>query len=218
MDPSRFSKQQQSQPSQPQHHLLLHSAIMNDATPQHVLAEARKNLQLLIDSGISKDVLHQWVENSQSLQLAFPGQAVTNALPSSPQCPPPPPPQSLPPSNTSSTPQIKHEMVPENLPTAWTPASAHLMTPMTDNDGHMYMPSTMTFSQQHRPRISVSSTSSGSSGHASIWSNNSTLAGEQSKSSIQQLEGQNQRSHSLGMKKGSPPTISRIIVAGTLSQ
>lgn len=56
-----------------------------DSTPQDVLAEARKNLQVLIDSGISKDLLHQWVDGSPSLQLSFlHSQATSSGPPSIP--------------------------------------------------------------------------------------------------------------------------------------
>lgn len=51
---------------------LNHDGVNN--TPQDVLAEARKNLQALIDSGVSKDLLHQWVDESQTLQLSNPAQ------------------------------------------------------------------------------------------------------------------------------------------------
>ena len=52
-----MSQQPSPSPSHQQQH--------HDATPQDVLAEARKNLQALIDSGLSKDLLHQWVDESQ---------------------------------------------------------------------------------------------------------------------------------------------------------
>ncbi|KAM6535795.1 hypothetical protein FALCPG4_005330 [Fusarium falciforme] len=181
-----MSQQPSPSPSHQQHH---------DATPQDVLAEARKNLQVLIDSGLSKDLLHQWVDESQSLSLslnAMPSMPSMPSIPSQPQqqappafsqpqqpnpapsaaslapppplrCPPPPPivpnvptvtttPTS---SSTATTPsaEIKREAVPEEVPSA------------------IFMPPQAPFS--HRPRISVSSTSSGSSGHASIWSTNS---------------------------------------------
>ncbi|KAJ4182703.1 hypothetical protein NW755_010200 [Fusarium falciforme] len=180
-----MSQQPSPSPSHQQHH---------DATPQDVLAEARKNLQVLIDSGLSKDLLHQWVDESQSLSLslnAMPSMPSMPSIPSQPQqqappafsqpqqpnsapsaaslapppplrCPPPPPivpnvptvtttPTS---SSTATTPsaEIKREAVPEEVPS-------------------IFMPPQAPFS--HRPRISVSSTSSGSSGHASIWSTNS---------------------------------------------
>ncbi|OAA66416.1 Zinc finger, C2H2-like protein [Akanthomyces lecanii RCEF 1005] len=83
-----------------------------DPSAQNVLAEARKNLQVLIDSGISKDLLHQWVEDSPPLQLNFPIQSTLAAaqqsgslhVPPQPQGPPPPPPSRSPstlPSNAS---------------------------------------------------------------------------------------------------------------------
>ncbi|KAJ4132627.1 hypothetical protein NW754_015444 [Fusarium falciforme] len=178
-----MSQQPSPSPSHQQHH---------DATPQDVLAEARKNLQVLIDSGLSKDLLHQWVDESQSLSLSLNAMPSMPSIPSQPQqqappafsqpqqpnpapsaaslapppplrCPPPPPivpnvptvtttPTS---SSTATTPsaEIKREAVPEEVPSA------------------IFMPPQAPFS--HRPRISVSSTSSGSSGHASIWSTNS---------------------------------------------
>ena len=87
--------------------------------PQDVLAEARKNLQALIDSGLSRDLLHQLVDDGVSLQPNAPfgnqghsslnspsqqtalGQTSCEASPSCfsplippvPQCPPPPIPQ-----------------------------------------------------------------------------------------------------------------------------
>lgn len=179
-----MSQQPSPSPSHQQQH--------HDATPQDVLAEARKNLQVLIDSGLSKDLLHQWVDESQSLSLSLNAMPSMSSIPSQPQqqappafsqpqqpnpapsaaslapppplrCPPPPPivpniptvtttPTS---SSTATTPsaEIKREAVPEEVPSA------------------IFMPPQAPFS--HRPRISVSSTSSGSSGHASIWSTNS---------------------------------------------
>ncbi|WAO87170.1 Hypothetical protein NCS54_00447100 [Fusarium falciforme] len=181
-----MSQQPSPSPSHQQHH---------DATPQDVLAEARKNLQVLIDSGLSKDLLHQWVDESQSLSLSLNAMPSMPSIPSQPQqqappafsqpqqpnpapsaaslapppplrCPPPPPivpnvptvtttPTS---SSTATTPsaEIKREAVPEEVPY---------------NEAAIFMPPQAPFS--HRPRISVSSTSSGSSGHASIWSTNS---------------------------------------------
>lgn len=79
---------------------------------QDVLAEARKNLQVLIDSGLSRDMLHQLVDENQVLQLALPTQSSLlqqqqqqqqsqqqsqqasqhQHIPPMPQCPPPPPP------------------------------------------------------------------------------------------------------------------------------
>ncbi|KAM0425000.1 hypothetical protein ACHAPT_009801 [Fusarium lateritium] len=183
--PSPSHQQQQQQ----QHH---------DATPQDVLAEARKNLQVLIDSGLSKDLLHQWVDESQSLSMSLNAMPSMASIPSQPQqqappafsqpqqpnpnpnptaaslAPPPPPLRCPPPppivpnvptvtttptnsSSTATTPsaEIKHEAVPEEV----------------SYDAAIFMPPQAPFN--HRPRISVSSTSSGSSGHASIWSTNS---------------------------------------------
>ncbi|KAF4999784.1 hypothetical protein FDECE_11394 [Fusarium decemcellulare] len=185
-----MSSQQPSPSPSQQHH---------DATPQDVLAEARKNLQVLIDSGLSKDLLHQWVEEGQSLSLltAMPSMQSMQSMPSQPQqqqppafnqqqqsntnsnhnaslapppplrCPPPPPiVPNIPtvtttPTNSSSTAttpsaEIKHEPIGEEV---------------SYNEAPVFLPPQAPFS--HRPRISVSSTSSGSSGHASIWSTNS---------------------------------------------
>ncbi|KAI8675525.1 hypothetical protein NCS57_00453900 [Fusarium keratoplasticum] len=209
MDPSQNQsqspqqQQQQLELQQYQQHIMSqqpspspsHQQQHHDATPQDVLAEARKNLQVLIDSGLSKDLLHQWVDESQSLSLSLNAMNSMPSIPSQPQqqappafsqpqqsnpapsaaslapppplrCPPPPPivpnvptvtttPTS---SSTATTPsaEIKREAVPEEVPY---------------NEAAIFMPPQAPFS--HRPRISVSSTSSGSSGHASIWSTNS---------------------------------------------
>ncbi|TQV90843.1 hypothetical protein V2A60_002524 [Cordyceps javanica] len=183
-----------------------------DPSAQNVLAEARKNLQVLIDSGISKDLLHQWVEDSPPLQLSFPIQSTlaasqpSNALqvPPQPQGPPPPPPSRSPsalpshgsfssntsassPSTASSTPtptgghhpEIKTESVHDNASSAPTwnpalhasPASAQYMPIQDQPDANVFLPPSYPYA--HRTRISVSSTSSGSSGHASLWSVNS---------------------------------------------
>ncbi|KHN94394.1 Zinc finger, C2H2-like protein [Metarhizium album ARSEF 1941] len=100
-----------------------------DASPQDVLAEARKNLQVLIDSGFSKDMLHQWVDDSLSLQHSgLPTSTLASSLslpatptitspttslapqrdppPPPPQCPPPPPPSTVPSSRTPAPPMI----------------------------------------------------------------------------------------------------------------
>ncbi|RSL91893.1 hypothetical protein CDV31_015387 [Fusarium ambrosium] len=210
MDPSQNQNQSQSphqqqqqlelQYQQQQQHIMSqqpspspsHQQQHHDATPQDVLAEARKNLQVLIDSGLSKDLLHQWVDESQSLSLTLNAMSSMSSIPSQPQqqappafsqpqqpnptpsaaslapppplrCPPPPPivpnvpTVTTTPTNSSSTAttpsvEIKHEAVPEEAPSIFMPPQAPF---------------------NHRPRISVSSTSSGSSGHASIWSTNS---------------------------------------------
>ncbi|KAF5678480.1 hypothetical protein FHETE_1198 [Fusarium heterosporum] len=202
----------------------------HDANPQDVLAEARKNLQVLIDSGLSKELLHQLVDGSQALNLGLNLSTMTAmqsmpTVPSQPQhqhqhqnpysqqssnpshntgsaslappppmrCPPPPPvPSSIPsqsvtptPTSGSSTPtpsvDIKHEVISEDvnctsssfLTRSRYPSPLHLvdMYANEDRDIAMFLPPQAAFS--HRPRISVSSTSSGSSGHASIWSTGS---------------------------------------------
>ncbi|UKZ74431.1 hypothetical protein TrVFT333_002099 [Trichoderma virens FT-333] len=75
-------QQLQQQQQQQQHH---QQQQLDSATPQDVLVEARKNLQVLIDSGLSKDLLHQWVDDDTfSLQLSFPGQAQPSAPTSTP--------------------------------------------------------------------------------------------------------------------------------------
>ncbi|TWU71337.1 hypothetical protein ED733_002006 [Metarhizium rileyi] len=203
-----------------------------DASPQDVLAEARKNLQVLIDSGFSKDMLHQWVDDSLSLHHSIlPAATLASTLslptatptatpaaasaassssslapqrdppppPPPPQCPPPPPPSAVPPSRApappmipSSTPSIvtsadiKTESLADNMSRNWSPApslgsnSSTVMTNMDRSAGshlaniepHLFFAApSPAFS--HRPRISISSVSSGSSGHASIWSTNS---------------------------------------------
>ncbi|QPG93485.1 hypothetical protein C2857_000144 [Epichloe festucae Fl1] len=107
----------QSQSHQLQRQLPLPSAASSpsaDASPQDVLTEARKHLQHLIDSGISREILHQWVDDSLSLQLTSPTSTLassqTHSLapqhapppPPPPRCPPPPPPP--PPALPSSHP------------------------------------------------------------------------------------------------------------------
>lgn len=100
--------------SQPHHHPLhdQQQQQQHHQQPQDVLAEARKNLQALIDSGLSRDLLHQLVDDGAPLQLTVPlssppslpsivqqptQQSPTQSHPSSsplvppaPQCPPPP--------------------------------------------------------------------------------------------------------------------------------
>ncbi|POR34337.1 Uncharacterized protein TPAR_05458 [Tolypocladium paradoxum] len=187
-----------------------------DATPQDVLAEARKNLQALIDSGVSKELLHQWVDDSQSLQLSYPTSTQSFALsqpslapqhappPPPPQCPPPPPPSHVSsgplgansvhavsvsgPASATTTPKvpstdIKRETLPDDASRSWpaptlssNPAATGPERPATtvsDADAAIFLPPSAPFSHSHRPRVSVSSVSSGSSGHASIWSTNS---------------------------------------------
>ncbi|KID86673.1 Zinc finger, C2H2-like protein [Metarhizium guizhouense ARSEF 977] len=214
----------QSQNHQLQQPLSLQSTASSpsaDASPQDVLAEARKNLQVLIDSGFSKDMLHQWVDDSLSLQhsglqtatlastLSLPTTTTTSPTslapqrdpppPPPPQCPPPPPPSTVPSSRApappiipSSTPSsiasgdIKTESLADDMSRNWSSAptlgsnSNTMMTNMDRSAGsqlaniepHLFFAApSPAFS--HRPRISISSVSSGSSGHASIWSTNS---------------------------------------------
>ncbi|OWT42528.1 homeobox and C2H2 transcription factor [Pochonia chlamydosporia 170] len=187
-----------------------------DASPQDVLAEARKNLQVLIDSGFSKDMLHQWVDDSLSLQhsnLPTSTLASTLSLPTTsplapqhdpppppPQCPPPPPPSAVPCTRTSapammptsapptipSPGDIKAESMADEMSRNWPPAptlgsNSNPMMPTMDRHTGSHMgnlENQMFFAApspafSHRPRISISSVSSGSSGHASIWSTNS---------------------------------------------
>lgn len=208
--PPIMSLQPQSSPLQQQHQHPHHQQIQLDSSAaQDVLAEARKNLQVLIDSGLSRDLLHQWVDESQnqSLQLALnpqqlppqqlPSQQLPQQLPPQqpalaippmptiappppPQCPPPPIPTSAVASNntsTASTPSadmsIKTEpSLPEDMSSSWASSTMRGLATASENDHQaMFLPPSAPFN--HRPRISVSSTSSGSSGHASIWSTNS---------------------------------------------
>ena len=203
--------------------------LQDPSSPQDVLAEARKNLQVLIDSGLSKDILHQWVDDSQSLQLNLTAQSlashfqvphhhqpppvpqpqqlqqqspelhhsqspsITLPIPPVPTCPPPPPPTLASQANMASptlpsTPsdKVKPETILEDTAAAWPPTSTISPPPTTiaptaprsllpsvveTDPSAIFMAPQPPFS--HKPRISVSSTSSGSSGHASIWSNNS---------------------------------------------
>ncbi|KAF4119952.1 ZnF C2H2 [Geosmithia morbida] len=198
--------------------------------PQDVLAEARKNLQVLIDSGMSRDLLHQLVDGSPTLQFNFPVQSSLPQLPSQshqgqvqpppppppslapppppPQCPPPPIPTAQQQQQQSSSPQAaqspQHVLSPSATPTPTLPSShaapevkPDMQLPSdvprtcsttynntaatspsfapTPNDGSHFA-AMMAFPGAaapfaHRPRISVSSTSSGSSGHASVFSN-----------------------------------------------
>ncbi|KAF4508940.1 hypothetical protein G6O67_005259 [Ophiocordyceps sinensis] len=177
-----------------------------DSTPQDVLAEARKNLQVLIDSGFSRDLLHQWVDDSQSLQFSLPivaqSFASSRPLPQpppphslAPQHPPPPPPpqRCAPPTSTSRTHSaserptpvpsiaIKPETLPDDVSRTWPPSTLPSPNPppelpttaVNDADASIFMAPPAPFSHSHRPRISISSVSSGSSGHASVWSTNS---------------------------------------------
>lgn len=59
----------------------------HDANPQDVLAEARKNLQCLIDSGLSKELLHQLVDGSQALNLNLSAMNAMQAMPTIPSQP-----------------------------------------------------------------------------------------------------------------------------------
>lgn len=56
------------------------TSSLQSSTPQDVLAEARKNLQVLIDSGISKDLLHQWVDGNLSLQISANSPSLASTL------------------------------------------------------------------------------------------------------------------------------------------
>lgn len=260
MDPSQNHQLQQQ--------LSLQSTASSpsaDASPQDVLAEARKNLQVLIDSGFSKDMLHQWVDDSLSLQhssLPTATLASTLSLPTStlapqheppppppPQCPPPPPPVTVPssrapappmmPSSTPSTIQssgnIKTESMTDDMANNWPPAptlgsSSNTMMPNMDRHAGSHMGNIeppMFFAApspafSHRPRISISSVSSGSSGHASIWSTNSA------QSSLSWQSGASARSAcpmpmpqphvNVGMMHSSPaPSLSGASVSSTSS-
>ncbi|KAL7948084.1 hypothetical protein V8C42DRAFT_274337 [Trichoderma barbatum] len=126
---SQFQQPHLQQQQQQQQHLqqLLQQQQqqqqLDSATPQDVLVEARKNLQVLIDSGLSKDLLHQWVDDdSFSLQLSYPGQAQTSTStpPASTATPIPSPllshPVSASPSHQLQSPQASalHSATPQN--------------------------------------------------------------------------------------------------------
>lgn len=76
-------------------------------------------------------------------------------------------------------PESIHEDIPQNWPPSTLPSNAASMmtgmerhpSQMSSVDASIFLPPSAPFA--HRPRISVSSVSSGSSGHASIWSTNS---------------------------------------------
>lgn len=57
--------------------------------------------------------------------------------------------------------------------TSNAPGDRPLPNSVADVDASIFMPPSAPFTHAHRPRISISSVSSGSSGHASIWSTNS---------------------------------------------
>ncbi|CAM1501535.1 Fc.00g035190.m01.CDS01 [Cosmosporella sp. VM-42] len=216
MDQSQNHQQQQQQQLQQQQQVQMMSSPLlqqqqqqqqqqHDPSAQDVLAEARKNLQVLIDAGLSKDLLHQWVDGSQSLPIALAAQPSLaqqsnllqqptlaqqqNIIPPQPTIAPPPPPQCAPPpiptmttpsnnTSTASTPSrtdIKPEILPEDVSSTWASSAAMPMRLLSnaanEENQAIFLPPQAPFS--HRPRISVSSTSSGSSGRASIWSTNS---------------------------------------------
>lgn len=171
--------------------------------PQDVLSEARKNLQVLIDSGFSRDLLHQWVDDSQSLHLSPPGIFdPSQPLVSEHEPPPPAPSRCAPASSPSQNPSviqgstpvvavsapppvpsiaIKPETLPDDATRGWPPSilPSSNSSPeqpnaaFNDAESSVFMAPPAPFPNSHRPRISISSVSSGSSGRASIWSTNS---------------------------------------------
>ncbi|KAL7922856.1 hypothetical protein ACQKWADRAFT_71429 [Trichoderma austrokoningii] len=193
--------QQQQQQQQQQHQIESPSA-------QNVLVEARKNLQVLIDFGLSKDLLHQWVDQNLA-PSASPPTATATPIPSpllshpasspshqlqSPQASVLAPSLSSPVASLSTS-SAATSPIPVSGPAASPPSIAIIKTePLSfaddvtrawaavnvssgasggvKPDPSAFISPSMPY-LNHRPRISVSSTSSGSSGHASLWSNNS---------------------------------------------
>lgn len=99
MDPRQNQNQRHSsQTSSPQQHFDFQQHNMSqqpspspqqshDANPQDVLAEARKNLQVLIDSGMSKELLHQLVDGGHGLSLNLSAMTAMQAMPTIPSQP-----------------------------------------------------------------------------------------------------------------------------------
>ncbi|KAJ4134086.1 hypothetical protein NW765_008116 [Fusarium oxysporum] len=100
MDPRQNQNQRQtsSQTSSPQQYFDFQQHNMSqqpspspqqshDANPQDVLAEARKNLQVLIDSGMSKELLHQLVDGGHGLSLNLSAMTAMQAMPTIPSQP-----------------------------------------------------------------------------------------------------------------------------------
>ncbi|KAH6697349.1 hypothetical protein F5X68DRAFT_4016 [Plectosphaerella plurivora] len=117
---------------------------MQDA-PADVLADARRTLDLLKSSGMSREVLLQmWEAGDRSSSSS--GDTVMDDASAR--------------ANASSSNTNNHPATSTALSSPSTPISAFPPPP----------PGIINPQFGHRPRISVSSTSSGSSGHASIWS------------------------------------------------
>ncbi|OLN94075.1 hypothetical protein CCHL11_08873 [Colletotrichum chlorophyti] len=142
---------------------------MQDA-PADVLADARRTLEALKSSGMSREVLLQMWEAGED--------RTHHQLPTSQDAP----------MEDAST----RGWLPNPKPSLYC---ADRKSPEDEKDKEPYpanfltVPSAICHGQiGHRPRISVSSTSSGSSGHASIWSmgsanSNATVATHYSQSS-----------------------------------
>ncbi|PNP41877.1 hypothetical protein TGAMA5MH_06272 [Trichoderma gamsii] len=229
-------QQQQQQQQQQQ---------VESPSAQNVLVEARKNLQVLIDFGLSKDLLHQWVDQNLAPSASPPAAAATpipSPLLSHPASSPshqhqhlqspqasvlaPPPSVSsavlsspvaslstssaatspIPISSSTTAPSpgtgappsiaiIKTEpsSFADDVTRAWAAVNVNGLPPqqapagqlqqvsriapagapgVVKSDPSAFISPSMSY-LNHRPRISVSSTSSGSSGHASLWSVNS---------------------------------------------
>lgn len=96
MDPRQSQHHTQSQTNSPQQQFEFQQHNMSqqpspsppqqghDGNPQDVLAEARKNLQVLIDSGLSKELLHQLVDGSQALNLNLSAMTAMQSMPAIP--------------------------------------------------------------------------------------------------------------------------------------
>ncbi|EXK24234.1 hypothetical protein FOMG_19028 [Fusarium oxysporum f. sp. melonis 26406] len=189
--PNQNQRQTPSQTSSPQQHFDFQQHNMSQqpspspqqshvANPQDVLVEARKNLQLTAAMAslnpnlgamtamqtIPSQPQHQNPYTQQPLNPSHSTNTASLASPPPMRCPPPP----LVASNVLSVQTVT--TAPTSVSSTATTPSAEIKHEVISEDvNSMFLPPQAAFS--HLPRISVSSTSSGSSGHASIWSTNS---------------------------------------------
>ncbi|KAK7583641.1 hypothetical protein V3481_012923 [Fusarium oxysporum f. sp. vasinfectum] len=178
MDMNHRPRQQStSQPSPPSSHQLGASPQQHPADPkdddpgdvhsEEVLTEARKNLQVLIDSGLSKGLLHELVDGSQALSIAAIPKQQSDVQQQKQQQPP-----LAPPTLFVGAPTVSAVKTPTEASTSSAPP-AEIKSEALPEDIFYTSRSSSGLGRSVFAPPPAPSTSSGSSDYSSIWSTNS---------------------------------------------
>ncbi|KAF4333601.1 hypothetical protein FBEOM_12588 [Fusarium beomiforme] len=165
--PRQQSTSQPSSPSSQQQPADVENDDTKDVHPEEVLAEARKNLQSLIDSGLSKELLHELVDGSQSLYTAAILKQQSEVQQQKPKQLPLAPPTLF--AGASAVPAVK---TPPEASTS-TAAPAEIEFEVFPEDVFSTSRSSSGLARPVFAPLPAPSISSGSSDYSSIWSTDS---------------------------------------------